>query len=262
ALVFADPPIPFGAPGDRQPAKGAERGGWTWAAPRLQPLPHARREGHAVVSHLGGESLLLVGKEASEDFLKHADLRRFGILHFATHSLVAEESPRNSAVLLAPGAEGEEGLLQIREIVELELDGRIVVLSSCRSASGAVLRGEGVMGLARAFFQAGAHTVVASLWPLRDRDAEKLFHRFYRYLGEGRSVAAALRAAQRDRIAAGAPAAAWAGLVVLGDGELVPVPGGTPSFRPTGWRLAFVGGVIFVLLLLGSLSLRRRGSPA
>ncbi|MCP4662755.1 MAG: CHAT domain-containing protein, partial [bacterium] len=47
ALVFADPPIPFGAPGDRQPAKGAERGGWTWAAPRLQPLPHARREGHA-----------------------------------------------------------------------------------------------------------------------------------------------------------------------------------------------------------------------
>jgi hypothetical protein len=78
------------------------------------------------------------------------------------------------------------------------------------------------MGLARAFFQAGAHAVVASLWPLRDDEAEALFSSFYRHLGRGESLAAALRAAQIERIRAGAPAAAWAGLVVLGDGELVP----------------------------------------
>ncbi len=260
ALAFADP-RPLDSAAARR--RTVERGGVDAEMPRLGALPHARREGRAMVAHLGGGSLLRVGEDASEHFLKHADLSRFGILHFATHAVTDYEFPRRSAVILTPGSEAEDGRLQIREIVELDLDGRIVVLSSCRSASGTVLRGEGVMGLARAFFQAGAHTVVASLWPLQDQDAEQLFHHFYRYLGEGRSVAAALRAAQCERMAAGAPAAAWAGLVVLGDGELVPAPGGTPPrFRPTGWRLALVAGVIFALLLFGSLYLHRRGSPA
>ena len=83
------------------------------------------------------------------------------------------------------------------------------------------------MSLARAFFQAGAHTVVASLWRLRDDEAADFFDRFYRHLGKGAGVAAALQDAQRELIAKGAPAAAWAGLVVLGDGDLVPLPGGT-----------------------------------
>ncbi len=258
ALALADPVL-FDSE-DRPVAVAFSRGGLDTELPRLGPLPHARREGRAVVRHLGRGSVLWVGDDASEDLLKSTDLSRFGVLHFATHAVTDDESPRRSAVMLASGSEAEDGLLQIREIVRLKLDGRIVVLSSCRSASGSVLRGEGVMGLARAFFQAGAHTVVASLWPLRDDDAAFLFERFYRYLGEGRSVAAALHAAQRDRIAAGEPAAAWAGLVVLGDGELVPVPGGTSGFRPTGWRLAVVCAALFALLLYGSsLRHRRRG---
>jgi CHAT domain-containing protein len=129
-------------------------------------------------------------------------------------------------VLLAPGAPDEDGRLHPSEIVGLGLGGRIVVLSACSSASGEILRGEGVMGLARAFFQAGAHTVVATLWPLRDDDGAALFDSFYDHLGEGLSVAAALQAAQRDRMAEGAPPSAWAGVIVLGDGGRVPVPGG------------------------------------
>jgi CHAT domain-containing protein len=181
------------------------------------------------VDHLDGESVLRVGGKASEGFLKSTDLRRFAILHFATHAVLDEQNPERSGVLLTPAPASEDGLLQIREIVPLHLDGRIVVLSSCRSASGTVLRGEGVLGIARAFFQAGAHTVVASLWPLRDDDGAALFDRFYAHLGAGLSVSRALRAAQRDRIAAGAPAYAWAGLEVLGDGDLVPLPGGHPE---------------------------------
>ena len=193
---------------------------------RLGPLPHARREGRAAVRHLNGGSLLRLGDDASEGFFKSADLRRFAILHFATHAVIDDQVPERSGVLLTPAPGSEDGLLQIREIVPLALGGRIVVLSSCRSASGTVLRGEGVVGLARAFFQAGAHTVVASLWPLRDDDGAALFDRFYHHLAQGMSVAAALRAAQRDRADEGAPAYAWAGLVVLGDGDLVPLPGG------------------------------------
>jgi len=135
-------------------------------------------------------------------------------------------------------------VLQVREIAELDLDGWIVVLSTCESASGEILRGEGVMGLARAFFQARAHTVVASLWPLRDDYGAALFDRFYYHLGKGKSVAAALQAAQLDRMKEGAPAEAWAGVVVLGDGDRVPVLGGRrPGLIP--WTL----GLIAVLVL-------------
>ena len=169
------------------------------------------------------------------------------MLHFATHAVTDETNPDRSGVLLAPGAANQDGLLQIREIVDLDLDGRVVVLSACSSNTGALLRGEGVMSLARAFFQAGAHTVVASLWRLRDDEAADLFDRFYRHLGKGLSVAAALRSAQRDMIANGAPAAAWAGLVVLGDGDLVPLPGGRKGGAVPAW-VWVAGGLLAVAL--------------
>jgi hypothetical protein len=133
----------------------------------------------------------------------------------------------------------------------------VVVLSSCRSASGAVLRGEGVMGIARSFFPAGAHTVVASLWPLRDDDGAALFDRFYVHLGRGRSVAEALRAAQLDRRAAGAPAYAWAGLLVLGDGGLVPLPGGRKGPDLPPWAPALAAGTALLILGLAFLAWRR-----
>jgi hypothetical protein len=116
------------------------------------------------------------------------------------------------------------------------------------------------MGLARAFFQAGAHTVVASLWPVRDDDGAALFDRFYAHLAQGRSVAEALRAAQRDRIADGASAYAWAGLVVLGDGGLVPLPGGRLDLPVdlSGWVPTAGAGVTLLLAGLAWLGWRRR----
>ena len=133
-----------------------------------------------------------------------------------------------------------------------------MVAASCRSASGTVLRGEGVMGLARAFFQAGAPTVIANLWPLRDDDGAALFERFYHHLAQGTSVAAALRAAQLDRIADGAPGYAWAGLMVLGEGNLVPMPGGRPDPPVAPWVWAAVGGASLLLLAGGAILIRHR----
>jgi len=254
ALALADPPLPGGDSGV-QLAAARERAAVAVFASgvRLGPLPYARAESRSVVRDLGGGSVQRLGEDASEVFVKTTPLQRFGVLHFATHAVTDETNPDRSGVLLAPGAANQDGLLQIREIVDLGLDGRVVVLSACSSNTGALLRGEGVMSLARAFFQAGAHTVVASLWRLRDDEAAELFDRFYRHLGKGLSVAAALRSAQRDMIAAGAPAAAWAGLVVLGDGGLVPLPGGRRGVAVPVW--AWVAGgllaVALVALLLG-----------
>jgi CHAT domain-containing protein len=233
-LVLADPDVAAGEAepdADEAPVKVAQVRD---AASGLGRLPHARAEGRAAVKALGG-GLLLMGAEASEAQVATLPLGDFGLVHFAAHAITDEDRPERSAVLLAPGAAGYDGRLESAEIAGLHLEGRTVVLASCRSASGSVLRGEGVMSLARAFFQAGAHGVVASLWPLRDDESAALFDRFYRHLAGGESVAAALHGARADAIEAGEPAAAWAGLVVLGDGSVVPVPGGRAS---AGWSRA------------------------
>jgi hypothetical protein len=143
-------------------------------------------------------------------------------------------------VLLAPGAAGEDGLLQPRDIAGLDLGDRLIVLSACRAAAGAVLRGEGAKSQARANYQAGARTQDAALWPLRDDDTRELAGRFYAHLAAGEAVDRALAGAQREMIAGGYPAAAWAGLVVLGDGawrpfEPVEPAGGNAPGGATWW---------------------------
>jgi hypothetical protein len=209
ALAFADPET---ASGDR--------------------LPHARHESRALVRHLGDVDAL-AGAAASERALKDRHLRDYDVLHFAAHAIADQTRPDRSAVLLSPGPHdkdgknGEDGLLQASEIEALDLQGRIVVLSACRTASGAVLSGEGVLSLARAFFEAGAHAVIGTRWPIRDEDAAAIFDRFYRELGAGASLSAALARAKNDAMKAGRPAMAWAGLELLGDGAYRPFPYGS-----------------------------------
>jgi CHAT domain-containing protein len=231
----------------------------------LPPLLLAASEGQAVVDALGGGSVLRIHQAASEAFVKSADLGPYRIVHFSAHS-VNDEDPDHSSIRLTKGA-GENGHLEVAEILNLRLNGKVIVLSSCESAGGKILRGEGVMSLARAFFEAKAYTVVASLWPVEDRDAKKLFEPFYRHLGEGASVAAALRAAQRERIAAGAPLKAWAAFVVLGDGDLVPLPHGRPPSPLRAWIPRGIAALLAILLIGGAvLALRARrrlgGTPA
>jgi CHAT domain-containing protein/tetratricopeptide (TPR) repeat protein len=245
ALALIDPENASAA---ESPMEGSEpsRGGGTFGGASLGRLPSAHREGDAVTRHFGWRSEVRVGANASERVIKESDLERFGWVHLAAHAIVDDQRPERSGVLLAPGAEEEDGLLQMREVVDLDLTGRVAVLSTCRSASGAELEGEGVIGLARAFFVAGAHAVVGSLWPVRDDDSAALFEDFYRHLGEGQSLGQALLAARRDRLAAGAPTIAWAGVVLFGNGDLVPLPGGGSGSRWQWWHVALVTALLAV----------------
>lgn len=209
-VVLADPP-------------GLEAGALGMDDP-LGPLPMARREADAFVKHLGPQTVARVGGGASEAFVKAGGLEGHAVVHFGAHALLDEAHPQRTAIVLASGEAHEDGLLQMREITRANVHGALVVLAGCRSASGAVIGGEGPVGLSRAFFLAGARTVVASQWRIRDDDAAAFFEAFYRRLAEGRSVVGAVQAAQSDRRDAGAPAVAWAGFVVLGDGDFAPVP--------------------------------------
>jgi hypothetical protein len=134
----------------------------------------------------------------------------------------------------------------------MDLAGRVVVLSGCRSSSGVLLAGEGVLSLARAFLAAGAQTVVGSLWPLRDDDAQRMMSLFYRHLSRGSSVRQAMAYSRRDEIRAGLPAAAWSGLVVIGNADVALEPG------PKQGVPGALTGAVAALLCLGLFLLGRR----
>lgn len=223
ALVFADPEL-------RQ--RDTEYAGASPEAETLGPLPYARREATEIAERLGSRTQLHIGASATEAAFKTARLAEFGVVHFASHARLDAANPERAAIVLASGSDDEDGLLQTREIARLSMPGAVVVLASCSSGSGVVVGGEGPIGLARAFFIAGARSVVASLWRVRDDEGRAFFVAFYGHLERGESVSASVRAAQDDLRRAGAPAAAWAGFVVLGDGDYAPLP---KQPIPPGW---------------------------
>jgi tetratricopeptide (TPR) repeat protein len=220
-------------------------------------LRHARREGASVRRAVGGDSRLLCGAQASEAALKSASLGSFGIVHFATHAVADDASPDRSAVLLAKTTGDDDGRLRPSEVAALDLRARAIVLSACRTAGGPVASGEGVLSLARAFFEGGARTVVASHERLRDDEAERLFEWFYAHLRQGETMGGALRSARRRAISEGVPAATWAGVVLLGDGDVVLEPR-----PPASWRLPLLlAGVAAAALGLWARDRRRVDVP-
>ncbi len=140
-------------------------------------------------------------------------------LHFATHGLVDTTIPSQSALLLSHSDDGEDGLLQAFEIVELNLSADLVTLSAYETGLGRFYRGEGLLGLSRAFVYAGADRLLASLWRVADTSTRELMTIFYRELQQDpSSPAAALRRAKLsllDRPDRAHPHA-WAPFVLFG----------------------------------------------
>jgi CHAT domain-containing protein len=131
------------------------------------------------------------------------------------------------------------------------------VLGACRTSDGTLRRGEGTLSLSRAFFEAGARTVIANLGGVRDEESAALFDRFYRHIAEGLPAGTALTLAKRERVRAGAPAASWASYQLLGDSGTI------PGEARGGWNLRSVVAVVLVGLVLLTLlgrKLRARAS--
>jgi CHAT domain-containing protein len=154
----------------------------------------------------------------------------FRFLHFATHGWFDPEDPRNSGLRLATGGEtAESDLLSMDDILALPLSAEVVVLSACGSGLGELVRGEGFIGLTRAFLYAGSRSVVATLWDVEDRPTSEFMTEFYRFLRAGESASSALRRARLGFLASDRAGrrrlAQWAPFVLVGDPGQAPPRG-------------------------------------
>jgi CHAT domain-containing protein len=163
-----------------------------------EPLPSAREAARAV-----GDRVLL-GAEASEagfravlaESASEKPPHRWRGIHFACHGVVDESNPWMSALELSAG-QGHDGRLTALDIAEMRIDADLCALSACDSARGRVLRGDGVVGLSRAFLAAGAPRLLVSLWRVDDAATCALMKRFHELWKRGDVPAAeALRQAQ------------------------------------------------------------------
>ena len=191
---------------------------------RYTPLPGTRAEAEAILALVPEERrLAALGYGADREAVLAGALDDYSIVHFATHGVLNAEHPDLSGIVLSlvdRRGEPRNGFLRLYDVYRLRLSAELVVLSSCRTALGREVRGEGIEGLVGGFFHAGAPLVVASLWDADDRATAELMVRFYRgMLADGLPPVEALRRAQISlwREEQWRSPYFWAGFVPQGD---------------------------------------------
>jgi CHAT domain-containing protein len=165
----------------------------------LHPLPETRREITGIRRlHKPDEAAVYLGASAKEENVKDNEhLSTARRIHFATHGVMSERLPQYSGLVLTLDDDPQEdGLLQVYEIFNLKLNADLVVLSACETGLGKEVKGEGIIGLTRAFLYAGTPSVVVSLWQVADHSTAGMMVKFYEELDRAVDKAEGLRRAK------------------------------------------------------------------
>jgi CHAT domain-containing protein/Tfp pilus assembly protein PilF len=162
----------------------AEKVAATFMNEKLLPLPEAERQVKVLEKIYGSKnSTVYTGSEASEERLKQ-QASHFQILHLATHGILNDASPMYSHLVLSQPQDkaADDGLLEAWEIMKLDLQADLVILSACDTARGKVGAGEGVIGLAWSLFVAGCPTTVVSQWKVETESNSEFMIAFHKNL--------------------------------------------------------------------------------
>jgi CHAT domain-containing protein len=183
----------------------------------LSDLPNAEVEVRAIASLYDAQPLIRMA--ASETAIKQR-MPAAKIIHLATHGLL--ESLDDEPELAIPGSvvlaadRENDGLLTSSEILQMHLNAELVVLSACDTGLGDI-KGDGVIGLSRSLLQAGAPSVLVSLWAVPDESTAELMTEFYQHLQPGLDKAQALRKAMLKTMTVHSDPAQWAAFVLVGE---------------------------------------------
>ncbi len=157
---------------------------------------------------------VLTGGEATESWLIK-NIENYGIIHIASHGEFDDINPLFSALKLKRDITAD-GNLQVKEIFPLNIKADMVTLSACQTGLGHISGGDELIGLNRAFFYAGTHAIISSLWRIDDISTAVLIKHFYRNY-KSFNKAEALRKAQLLIKKFYPHPSYWSGLTLTGD---------------------------------------------
>jgi len=247
-LAFGDPY--FGPEEEKIETEDAAKSAGTAGFSQFARLKYSGQEIEKISALFKKENVSLFKREeATEERLKKLNLDDYKILHFATHCIIDDTNPDRSSIVFSVGSSSrEDEILQMREVFHLKLNSDLVTLSACQTGLGQLIRGEGVVGLSRAFFYAGASSALISLWAVHDQATSQFMERYYFHLRASHSVMDALQKTKLEMIDSGVLSHPyyWAAFIVTGNTDKVIYPS-------TVKNVIFL--VVIILLAVGILSL-------
>lgn len=165
---------------------------------------------------------VLLSVSATETNMRKINLRDYRYLHFATHAdLPGKVQGIKEPFIILGQVENtgnDDGFLTLSEVLELKLNADMVVLSACSTGKGRLMEGEGVANFARAFQNAGARSVVVSLWEVASNEAVEFMKTFYGHLNSGKGRSEALRLSRNEIKAKYPNPFYWAVFILYGEG--------------------------------------------
>jgi len=181
-----------------------------------------------------------------DDLFEKANNTR--ILHLATHSCLDSQDYSQSKIYL------NESHLTYADLQLKDINAELAVLSSCESGYGKIIKGEGAMSIAKAFFHAGCKSALVSLWPVDDCSTSDIMKYFYEGLKDGQAKDVALRNAKLKYRKTAHPSRQhpyyWAGFVLFGDAS--------PMWSKKNNKYFWLGALGFSMMLLGGAYLYKR----
>lgn len=160
---------------------------------QLVPLNFNEAELKEIGKYFPGD--YFINKDATKKtFLENAD--KYTIIHLATHCLIDEKNPMFSRICFSKSHIGSDDYLYSYELFNLKLNSRLAVLSACQTGMGKLIKGEGILSIARGFAFSNCTGIVMSLWQVNDQSTSKIMSDFYRELFHGNRIDNSLRAAK------------------------------------------------------------------
>jgi CHAT domain-containing protein/Tfp pilus assembly protein PilF len=216
----------------------------------LLPIPGVEEEIKGIKRILSGKAIS--GIKATENKFKEI-AGEYNILHLAMHTLVNNEKPMLSKLVFYQDKDTvEDGMLNTYELFGMNLNAGLAVLSACNTGTGKLMKGEGMMNLARGFIYAGVPGIVMTLWSVEDQSSAEIVEKFYKYLDDGMPKDEALRQAKLDLINQGDPLRThpyyWAAYVTIGDYS--PMKFIKPVWTNILFSLIAVASVIGIILTM------------
>jgi CHAT domain-containing protein/Tfp pilus assembly protein PilF len=213
----------------------------------IKPLPGAAEEVNNISTIIDGD--VYKGNNATlANFKKHTS--DYGILHLAMHTMIDDENPMYSKLAFEQGKD-DNGLLNTYELYNMQINSQLSVLSACKTGSGKIVKGEGMLCLARGFMYAGCPSLVMTLWEIDDKSGAELMKSFYGYLSDGKAKDEALRLAKLDYINSSDKLKTnpyyWAGYINFGNNQPLQLKhnDNTNLFATI---FIFAGGLVFLLV--------------